>query len=296
MQVMISQDGHLGRAECRPYARYNETAESVIAQIRSVISALETGIDQNELQALLPAGAARNVVDCALWDLQAKLSGKHIWDILGVTRPIARETAFTLSIDTPDVMVQAALAVPEHKFLKMKIGNVGGFKACEAVINARPDAQLIVDANEAMHPNDLVEFRKLKNIDLVEQPYKVFEDKPDQFNAQSSPLICADESLHTSADLERLWEVGYRAVNVKLDKTGGLTEALLLMRKAKEMGFKIMAGCMVGSSLAMAPMVMLESFADYMDLDGPLLLNDDFDPPLNYKGGKVFPPSKDLWG
>ena len=296
VQLYIKQDNHVGRAECRPYARYNETADSVIAQIRTVISALESGIDQTELQDLMPAGAARNVVDCALWDLQAKISQKPIWKILGIATPSARETAYTLSIDSPKAMAEAALQVPEHRFLKIKIGNEGGLKACASVIAARPDARLIVDANEAMGPSALSNFRDLKNIALIEQPFNSAVDKPDLFGTGQGPLICADESLHTSADLERLWEAGYRAINVKLDKTGGLSEALKLMTTAKDMRFKIMAGCMVGSSLAMAPMAVLESFADYIDLDGPLLLSDDFFPPLIYKGGKIFPPSKNLWG
>lgn len=296
VQLFIQQDNHVGRAECRPYARYDETAESVIAQIRSIMPALETGINQTELQTLLPAGAARNVVDCALWDLQAKISGKRIWDILGISTPRARETAFTLSIDTPEAMADAAMKVPQHRFLKMKIGETGGFDACQAVSFARPDARLIVDANEAMKPETLNAFKKIQNIALIEQPFKADQDRADLFKPNDSLLICADESLHTSEDLERLWKAGYRAVNVKLDKTGGLTEAIKLVLKAKAMGFKIMSGCMVGSSLAMAPMAVLESFADYIDLDGPLLLSDDFVPPLTYKGGKIFPPSKDLWG
>lgn len=299
VQVQITQDGYSGRAECRPYARYEETAESVIAQIKSVKSHIEDGIPKEQLQHLLDPGAARNALDCALWDLEAKKADKRIWELADISEPHHRETAFTLSLNEPAIMAAASLNATDHKVLKMKIGDFGGLEAVRAVLQARPDARLIIDANEAMSPEDFEKFQSLDQVDriaLIEQPFPSHLDRKGMFDPHSSPIICADESLHTSEDLEKLWQIGYRAINVKLDKTGGFTEALALLRKAKEMGFKMMAGCMVGSSLAMAPMVILESFADYIDLDGPLLLNDDFSPPLKYKGGNVFPPSKDLWG
>ncbi len=295
----IHENGFVGRAECRPYARYEETAESVIALIESLRQQVESGATNMELQYLLPAGAARNVLDCALWDLEAKTRSNPIWELHDIPAPQPRETALTLSVDTPQKMAEAALMAKGHTFLKMKIGAEGGLEACEAVIKARPDARLIVDANEALSLEDLEELCALEGrerIALIEQPLPASQDLPGLFDPEMRPILCADESLHTSDDLERLWAVGYRAVNVKLDKTGGLTEALILMQNAKAMGFQIMAGCMVGSSLAMAPMVVLESLADFIDLDGPLLLSDDYSPPLTYKGGKVFPPSKELWG
>jgi len=299
VQVFIHGSKFTGRAECRPYARYNETPDSVTRQIMDILPKIEAGADRNVVNELMPSGAARNAVDCALWDLEAKTHGKPVWDIAGIEKPSSRETAFTLSIDTPENMAGAAVSAKAHKYLKMKIGPSGGLKAAEAVLQARPDARLIVDANEALSPEELDEFSNLeraKQIAMIEQPFPASQDRKGLFPADQSIPICADESLHTSRDLNNLWDAGYRVVNVKLDKTGGLTEALRVMRQAKTMGFKIMAGCMVGSSLAMAPMVILESFADYIDLDGPLLLNDDFNPPLKYKGGKVFPPSKELWG
>ncbi len=298
VQLFITQNGQTGRAECRPYARYAETAQSVIAQIERVKGDIEQGLSRIDIQTRMPPGAARNAIDCALWDLEAKTMDKPVWTLGGFPKPRSRETAFTLSIDSPKNMACAARSAKDHKFLKMKIGREGGLDAVQAVLAARSDASLIVDANEALKPEALGNMQGLKHVErisLIEQPFSSHLDFPGMFDSLS-PVICADESLHTSDDLPRLWEAGYRAVNVKLDKTGGLTEALKLMRTAKSMGFQIMAGCMVGSSLAMAPMVLLESFADYIDLDGPLLLNDDFDPPLKYKGGKVFPPSKDLWG
>lgn len=298
VQVQIIQNGFVGRAECRPYARYKESALSVIDQIEKVGNQIEQGRSRDELQEIMEAGAARNAVDCALWDLEAKMTGKPIWENAGISKPRARETAFTLSIDSPSAMAKAARLAAAHKILKMKIGGDGGIAAVAAVLASRPDARLIVDANEALEPEDLGSLQSLdyaERIALIEQPFPSHLDFDGMFDSQG-PIICADESLHTADDLDRLWRAGYRAVNVKLDKTGGLTEAINVMRKAKEMGFEIMAGCMVGSSLAMAPMVVLESFANYIDLDGPLLLDDDFAPPLKYKGGKVFPPSKDLWG
>ena len=299
VQTQITQDGFTGKAECRPYARYEETAESVITQITSVKHHIENGATKAELQNILSPGAARNALDCALWDLEAKTAGKRVWEIAQIPKPISRETAFTLSIDNADNMARAALNARDHSILKMKIGETGGIEAIQAVLQARPDVRLIVDANEAMKQLELAQVFELdgaNRIALIEQPFPSQMDCEDLFSSKIRPIICADESLHTSRDLETLWATGYRAINVKLDKTGGLTEAMKLMKKAKGMGFEIMAGCMVGSSLAMAPMVMLESFADYIDLDGPLLLDDDFTPPLNYKGGNVVPPSKELWG
>lgn len=299
VQVSITQDGHVGRAECRPYARYNETAETVSKIISEVRSSIETGCSRIALQTLLPAGAARNVLDCALWDLEAKRTGTPVWKRIGLPRPKPRETAFTLSLDRPENMAAAARQAQDYKVLKLKIGNRDGLDSISAILTARPDAKLIIDANEALSSEELAKITALsstKNIAMIEQPFTANRDHPNMFAPDQSPIICADESLHSSIDLQAIWEAGYRAVNVKLDKTGGLTEAVKTMRLAKEMGFVIMAGCMVGSSLAMAPMMMLESLADYIDLDGPLLLNDDVDTPLKYKGGKVFPPSKDLWG
>lgn len=297
--VEISDGTYTGRGECRPYARYGETPASVTDEILAVSNDIQTGIDTQALQTLLPAGAARNAVDCALWDLKAKQSNTPVWKMLNLPQPSARTTAFTLSIDSPERMAKAAAAARQHPILKLKIGGMDGLPACLAVLDARPDAELIIDANEALSAVELIEFRTALSrapVLMIEQPlpsdiYDQIDNSPDAL-----PILCADESLHTRDDLQRLWDAGYRAVNVKLDKCGGLTEAVELMRQAKSMGFLIMSGCMVGTSLAMAPMMILESFADFIDLDGPLLLAKDIDCGLDYDGAIINPPSSELWG
>lgn len=297
--TVIQEGEHIGRGECRPYAKYDETADSVVAQIETVQTDIENGLDIKTLQKRLPAGAARNAVDCALWDLKAKQSGRSIHELLEVTKPSPRLTAFTLSIDTPNEMRKAAIKAKDYPILKIKIGGIEGLDSCLAVMTARPDAQLIIDANEALRPSDILEFQSAlagKPVIMIEQPLsrQNFGAIPNTPNAL--PIFCADESLHIAADLDRLWEAGYRAVNVKLDKCGGLTEGVDLMRAAKAKGFIIMAGCMVGTSLAMAPMMILESFADYIDLDGALLLAKDRENGVTYLGPYIHPPKAQLWG
>jgi len=297
--VTISEGGYTGRGECRPYPRYEETPKSVSEQIKTVRKHIEDGASTDELQSLLPAGAARNAVDCALWDLEVKRARTCIPERLGIPKPKARKTAFTLSIDTPAKMRAAALKAKAYQLLKLKIGGTQGLEACLAVMEARPDAELIIDANEALSPKDISTFQTTLSgypVVMIEQPLprKDFDRIPNTPNAL--PLFCADESLHTAKDLDKLWAAGYRAVNVKLDKCGGLTAGLKLMRAAKARGFIIMAGCMVGTSLAMAPIMMLESFADYIDLDGPLLLSKDRKKGLHYEGPIIHPPSKEFWG
>jgi len=299
VRVEIGDGRFTGRGECRPYARYGETAKTVSAQISTIADKIKSGISTDTLQTLLPAGAARNTVDCALWDLKAKQTGTPIWQLIGVPKPRARTTAFTLSIDTPAQMAQAARAAQQYPILKLKIDGPAGLEACLAVLDARPDAQLIIDANEALSPNDLPCFRNAlahAPVLMIEQPLKTDVFDQTETAPGDLPILCADESLHTRADLQKLWDAGYRAVNVKLDKCGGLSEALALMREAKAMGFLIMAGCMVGTSLAMAPMMVLESFADFIDLDGPLLLAKDSPNSLRYEGAIINPPAPELWG
>lgn len=299
VQVTITENGITGKAECRPYGRYDETASSVIAQIESARLAIEAGASYDDLYNLLASGAARNALDCALWDLKAKIAKKRVWDLLDIPAPRPRKTAFTLSLDTPAKMAVAAKIASGFTLLKIKIGAKNGLEASEAILKARPDARLIIDANEALDQTSLAAFARLPGADkiaMIEQPFPAADDRPGMFGNSIPLTICADESLHTSKDLSSIWAAGYRAVNVKLDKTGGLSEALKTMRDAKQMGFEIMAGCMVGSSLAMAPMAILESFADYIDLDGPLLLDADVDYPILYKGEIMEPPSAKLWG
>ena len=299
VMVTIHEGQHIGRGECRPYPKYDETPASVIAQIESISHNIEKGVSIESLQTLLPPGAARNAIDCALWDLKAKITGKSISSLLGLSKPKPRQTAFTLSIDSLANMKAAALKAQDYPLLKIKIGNRDGLAACLAIMEARPDAELIIDANEALSPEDISSFQLAlsdKPVLMIEQPLhrSKFNEIPN--TPKALPIFCADESLHTAQDLDRLWDAGYRAVNVKLDKCGGLTAGLELMLRAKAKGFIIMAGCMVGTSLAMAPIMMLESLADYIDLDGPLLLAKDRKKGLLYEGPIVHPPLRELWG
>lgn len=299
VEVRIAKDGIIGRGECRPYARYDETPDSVINEIAAVKSKLSANTDVQFLQSLLPAGAARNALDCALWDLDAKSRNIRIWKLLDIPKPDARMTAFTLSIDTPQRMARAAANARDYPILKVKIGDFTGLESCLNVMQARPDAQLIIDANESLNSSELQEFREALAaypVLMIEQPLKHAEFDNLENTSDQLPIICADESLHTTKDLQKLWDAGYRAVNVKLDKCGGLTEALHLLKTAKQMGFVVMAGCMVGTSLAMAPMMALSSYADILDLDGPLLLANDIGYGLKYDGPFIYPPSKKLWG
>ena len=297
--VTITRDGYIGRGECRPYARYDETPASVTAQIEAIRDEIEAGLETEALQTALPAGAARNAVDCALWDLKAKQSGQTVANFLSLSEPQPRKTAFTLSINTPDKMRAAALKAKAYPLLKIKIGGMEGLEACLAVMQARPDAELIIDANEALAPKDIAAFQSAlagKPVVMIEQPLPDASFGEIPHAPKTLPIFCADESLHTARDLDKLWAAGYRAVNVKLDKCGGLTAGLALMRAAKARGFIIMAGCMVGTSLAMAPMMILESFADYVDLDGPLLLAKDRKNGLRYAGPIIHPPEAGFWG
>ena len=294
VEVNLSDGEHRGRGECRPYARYNDTVESVTAQLETVRALVLDGDPETACLAL-PTGPARNALDCAWLDLKAKQSGEPVWKSLSLKRPQSRETAFTLSWDSSDVMTQAAKDARRYKWLKLKIGE-GGLDRVLAVAAARPDAKLILDANEALTLETLPEFLKPLsglNIALIEQPLHAGHET----DLPQSPIpICADEGLHTSQDLKALWRQGYRAVNVKLDKCGGLNEGVSLMREAREMGFLVMAGCMVSSSLSMAPMMIAESLCDVIDLDGPLLLSHDIDGGLLYEGPMIHPPERELWG
>lgn len=295
--VTITKAQFSGRGECRPYARYNETAESVCQQIESLKQEL-LSLSHDNLAQRLPNGAARNAIDCALWDLKAQMTGKAVHELLNLPAPKARETAFTLSLASPEKMAKAAKAAASYKLLKIKIGDLDGLDCALAVLKARPDAKLIIDANEALKPNELAGFQsKLagESVALIEQPIAAGTALPGAIE-NSLPLMCADESLHTTADLSRLWTEGYRAVNIKLDKAGGLSEGIELAKAAKAMGFKIMLGCMVSSSLSMAPALVLESYADIIDLDGALLLARDHENGMRYDNGHVYPAPKALWG
>ena len=292
--VTIEDGGYRGRGECVPYARYGETMESVTA----LIEGLPLPLDRATLQGLLPAGAARNAVDCALWDLEAKKTGKRVWELAGLPPPHPEITAFTLSLGTPADMQAAAAKNAFRPLLKIKLG--GGAEDLErlrAVRAGAPDTDIIVDANEGWTPAlyaDLAPVLLDLGVKMVEQPLPAGAD--DALLDMDRPLpVCADESAHDCSTLAAL-AGKYDVVNIKLDKTGGLTEALALKQAALDAGFAVMVGCMVGSSLAMAPAVLVAQGVQYTDLDGPLLLAEDRDPPLFYDAEGVHPPAPELWG
>jgi len=288
---------HRGRGEAVPYARYGETVEGVLAQIEGARGAIEAGADRLALQGLLPAGAARNALDCALWDIEAKRAGVRAWTLAGRTRLDPVKTCFTISLGAPGEMAEAARANAGRPMLKLKIGGPDDLEGVAAVRAAAPRARLIVDANEALSFDDLrrlaPEFAGL-GVALVEQPLPAGEDA-DLLGYESPVPLCADESLHTRAELAAC-AGRYQLVNIKLDKAGGLTEALALAAEARAQGFGLMIGCMVATSLAMAPAMILAQGAEVVDLDGPLLLAADRAPGLAVTGSMLEPPSPDLWG
>ena len=293
LTVRVTRDGVTGTGECVPYARYDETLESVEAQIRS----LPEGIDRAALQDALPAGAARNAVDCALWDLEAKQKGCRVWELAGLAAPGPEITAYTLSLDTPEVMQAQAAKHAFRPLLKIKLGTPDDMPRLEAVRAGAPDARIIVDANEGWSAevySDLAPHLVRLGVALVEQPLPAGED--DALLGVDRPVpLCADESCHDRASLPTL-KGKYDVVNIKLDKTGGLTEALALREAALAEGYDVMVGCMVGSSLAMAPAVLVAQGAAITDLDGPLLLAEDRQAPLTFDADGVHPSSPRLWG
>ncbi len=288
---------HKGRGECVPYQRYGETVDGVMAQIESQRGALEAGADRQALQRLLPPGAARNALDCASWDLDAKRLGRPAHELAGVHRVPPTTTAFTLSLGTPAEMAAAARVVAWRPLLKIKLGGAEDVACLAAVRDAAPEAELIVDANEGWAPADLeAKFAACAafGVALVEQPLPAGQDSALAVIDRPVP-ICADESVHDRRGLEALCE-RYDAINIKLDKTGGLTEALALADAAQALGFGLMVGCMVSSSLSMAPAMLLTPRARFVDLDGPLLLAQDRPHGLRYEGSIIHPPGPALWG
>ena len=245
----------------------------------------------------MPAGAARNAIDCALWDFEAKTSGRRVHELAGLSAPAPVTTCFTISLGTPDEMAAKARAAAHRPLLKLKLGGSGDAERVAAVRAAVPQARLVADANEAWTIDQLpalMQACRRARIELVEQPLPAGQDDALATLERLVPL-CADESVHTAADLPRLARL-YDAVNIKLDKTGGLTEALAMSAAAQAAGLKIMMGCMVGTSLGMAPALLLAQRAAWVDLDGPLLLASDREHGLRYDGGTVFPPEAALWG
>jgi L-alanine-DL-glutamate epimerase-like enolase superfamily enzyme len=320
--VTLNDGEHIGRGEGVPIRRYSQSIESVLAQIEPINR--EKDLNRNRLQQLLPAGAARNALDCALWDLEAKQSGKRVWELPDFgsaycSRPPADdahhasnseaaatnriqldqvETSFTISLDTTDAMGAAATAHASAPILKLKLGGDDlDLPRVESVRTAAPDARLIIDANESWsidHYRKIVPRLKKIGVELIEQPFPAGTD--DVLESLDRPIpVCADESCHTTADLPRLTK-RYDAINVKLDKTGGLTEALRLCARARESGFKLLIGCMVCTSLGIAPARLLAAAAEWVDLDGPLLLARDREHPIPYENGKIGIPPRELWG
>jgi L-alanine-DL-glutamate epimerase-like enolase superfamily enzyme len=287
----------IGRGECTPYARYGETPQSVVAAMESVRGAIEAGADAAALQSLLPAGAARNALDCALWDLEAKTSGIRASARAGSPELKPLVTAYTISVGTPDDMFKAATDAARRPLLKVKLAGDGDHERLAAVRAAAPDARLIVDANEAWRDATLIENIEAcarHGVALIEQPLPAGRDEALARAPRLVP-ICADESAHDRDGLAAL-KGRYDAINIKLDKTGGLTEALVLAKAARAEGFSIMVGCMVASSLAMAPAILVAQDAEFVDLDGPLLLARDREPALRFDGSTLFPPPPELWG
>ena len=294
----IADGTAVGRGECVPYARYGETVEDVAAEIERMAPAIAAGLDRQALQNALPAGAARNALDCALWDLEAKLAGVPAAVLAGLDRLRPATTAYTISLGAPDAMAAAARAAAERPILKIKLGSPAEDRARIAAVRAAaPDSTLIADANEGWTEGTVAGLLAAcaeAGFALVEQPLPAAQDAALRGIERAVPL-CADESVHDRASLDRL--VGlYDAVNIKLDKTGGLSEALALADAATERGLGIMVGCMVGTSLAMAPAMLLTPKARFVDLDGPLLLARDREPGLRYEGSLVHPPEPALWG
>ncbi len=292
------RDGvHIGRGECTPYARYGETSEGVLAAIVAMAPALAEGLTRGQLQSALPPGAARNALDCALWDLEAKRSGMPVHRLAGLQPPQPLTTVYTLSLDEPIAMRTKAATTGQYPWLKVKLGGQHDGARLVAIRQARPDARLIVDANEAWTAETLEILFHLcimADVELIEQPLPQGADAALAQVPRPIP-VCADESAHVAADVAALAD-RYDAVNIKLDKTGGLTEALVMKAAAQAAGLKVMVGCMVATSLAMAPALLVAQGADWVDLDGPLLLAKDRLPRLVYDGPRVAAGPPELWG
>jgi len=294
--VTVSDGKEIGRGEGIPLARYNQTIASALAQIESIAG--EKNLNRLGLQDLLPPGAARNALDCALWDLEAKAFGKRAWELANIPIVSEVETSFTISLDTPEKMSAAAKANAKLPILKLKLGGDDlDLSRVQAVRETAPAARLLIDANESWSPShyrEIVSALKELRVELIEQPFSA--DADEVLESLDHPIpVCADESCHTTADLPRLTN-RYEVINVKLDKTGGLTEALRLCERARESGFKLLIGCMVCTSLGIAPARLLASLTTWIDLDGPLLLARDRDHPVPYANGKIGVPSRELWG
>lgn len=294
--VELTEQGVTGRGECVPYARYDESLESVRAEIENIQEEIEAGITREQLQVLLPSGAARNAVDCALWDLECKLSQQTIWQKLAL-EPSSLTTAYTLSLDSAENMRQAALDNAHRPLLKLKLGGAGDLERVQAVREGAPNAKIILDANEAWSVEDyrqLVPHLTQLGVAMIEQPFHADNDAVLDDLPRPIP-ICADESCHDRQSLKKI--IGrYDMINIKIDKTGGLTEALALKAEAEEAGLQVMVGCMLASSLSMAPAFVAAQNAIVVDLDGPLLLAQDIEQGIEFTDDAMLPFTPALWG
>jgi L-alanine-DL-glutamate epimerase-like enolase superfamily enzyme len=295
--VELTDGDQIGRGEGMEVVYHGETIESMLAQARSLQDALSKDMSREELQDRLPAGGARNAIDCALWDLEAKRSGRRAWELAGIKSANPLTTAYTLSMDIPEAMGRAAVAASSYPLLKLKLSGHDDIERVEAVRIARPDAKIIVDANQSWSLDQLREFAPRMaafGVKLIEQPLKAGSDET-LAEFRSTVPLCADESCQTTESLAEL--VGkYEYINIKLDKAGGLTEALRLARAAHAQNFKLMVGCMAGSSLSMAPAFIVGQLCSIIDLDGPLLSFSDVPNAIRYEGNRMFAPSRELWG
>jgi len=295
--VEIAEGDQRGRGECVPYARYGETVEGVMEAIKAHAEALQGGIGRHDLQSLMPPGAARNAVDCALWDLDAKQSGSAVWQLAGLDEMAPVTTAYTLSLDTPEGMAAAARDASARPLIKVKLGLDGDEERLRAIREAAPNSRLIIDANEGWSKDRIEPLFALcaeVGVALIEQPLPADDDA--LLAEIAHPVtVCADESVHGLGSLDAI-AGRYDAINIKLDKTGGLTEALALCKAAQERDIGIMVGCMLATSLAMAPAMIVAQHASVVDLDGPLLLAKDRDPGITFDGSIMHPPPPELWG
>ncbi len=297
MVAEITQDGRVGRGECVPYGRYGETVAGILQQVEQLADDVNRGLDRADLQRRLPPGAARNAVDCALWDLEAKLSGTPVWSLAGLPAPTATISAFTISLGVPDAMEAAAQNEADRPLLKLKLTGDGDVERVAAVRRAAPAARLIADANEAWDIDQFINVAPALaelGVEMIEQPLPAADDMVLASLEHPVP-VCADESCHTSGDVLGVTE-RYDMVNLKLDKTGGLTEALHFVTAARESGLDLMIGCMMCTSLGIAPATLLGHDTRYNDLDAPLWLAQDREHKLAFEGSIVQPPLPELWG
>jgi L-Ala-D/L-Glu epimerase len=297
VQVELEDGTRVGRGEASGVSYHGETVETLLDQLAALAQRPLDNVSRPELLELLPPGGARNAVDCALWDLDAKRAGRRAWELAGIHSVHPLLTAYTLSLDTPEAMSRAAAAASRYSLLKLKLTGEGDLERVTRIREARPDAELVVDANQAWNERQLHELTPALadlGVKLIEQPLAAGQDAA-LLGFKSPVPLCADESCQTTESLPAL-RGKYQYINIKLDKTGGLTEALRLAARAKEEGFRLMVGCMAGSSLAMAPAFLVGQSCDVIDLDGPLLAKSDVPHAIRYEGSRMFPPEAALWG